>query len=92
MCIFRYLPAEIGELTQLQELMVNNNHLRNLPYELGKLFQLQKLGIQNNPLPADIMGMYNEPNGMRKLLEFMLDNLHGKLIFDIFQKYLYYYK
>ena len=66
--------------------MVNNNHLRNLPYEMGKLFQLQKLGIQNNPLPADIMGMYNEPNGMRKLLEFMLDNLHGKLIFDIFQK------
>ena len=58
---------------------------------MGKLFQLQKLGIQNNPLPADIMGMYNEPNGMRKLLEFMLDNLHGKLIFDIFKKYLCYY-
>jgi hypothetical protein len=35
------LPAEIGELSNLRELMLNNNYLRALPYELGKLFQLQ---------------------------------------------------
>ncbi len=38
--ISRSLPAELGDLVQLQELMLNNNYLRNLPYELGKLFQL----------------------------------------------------
>jgi hypothetical protein len=28
-------------LSNLRELMLNNNYLRALPYELGKLFQLQ---------------------------------------------------
>ena len=34
------MPAEIGDLYELQELMLNNNFLRVLPFELGKLFKL----------------------------------------------------
>ena len=40
----RGLPAEIGDMVELRELYLNNNHLRLLPFEMGKLFQLQKLG------------------------------------------------
>ena len=36
----RSVPAEIGDLTELRELMLNNNLLRTLPPEIGKLFQL----------------------------------------------------
>ena len=75
----RSLPAEIGDCVKLQELMLNNNYMRMLPYELGKLFQLVILGLKGNPLGPDILQMYAEPNGTKKLLEFMLDNLHGRM-------------
>jgi len=71
----RSLPAEIGDLVQLRELMLNNNYLRVLPYELGKLFQLQVLGLKGNPLGPDVLTLFTEVNGTRKLLDFMLDNL-----------------
>jgi len=71
----RSLPAEIGDLTDLRELMLNNNYLRALPYELGKLFQLNTLGLKGNPLGSDVLQLFSEVNGTRKLLDFMLDNL-----------------
>ena len=74
----RFLPSEIGDLIQLRELMVNNNLLRSLPYELGRCFQLQSLGLKGNPLAAEIIQLYLEPNGTRKLLEYMLDNQNSK--------------
>ena len=71
--------------------MLNNNYLRALPYELGKLFQLATLGLkvcqdliifvftqksfQGNPLGSDVLQLFSEVNGTRKLLDFMLDNL-----------------
>lgn len=72
----RSLPSELGDLIELRELQLNHNHLRSLPYELGKLFQLMILGLKGNPLSPEILSVYAEPNGTRKLLEFMLDNLH----------------
>lgn len=71
----RSLPAEIGDLCNLRDLMLNNNYLRALPYELGKLFQLQVMGLKGNPLGSDILSLFSEVNGTRKLLDFMLDNL-----------------
>jgi len=71
----RSLPAEIGDLHSLRELMLNNNYLRALPYELGKLFQLATLGLKGNPLGSDVLQLFSEVNGTRKLLDFMLDNL-----------------
>nr|XP_022900191.1 CCR4-NOT transcription complex subunit 6-like isoform X1 [Onthophagus taurus] len=62
-------------LSKIQELLLNHNCLRILPYELGKLFNLIVLGLQGNPLSKDIMTLYTEPNGIPKLLTFMLDNL-----------------
>ena len=40
----RSLPAELGEMVHLRELLLNNNFIRVLPYEIGKLFQLIMLG------------------------------------------------
>uniref|UniRef100_UPI00358E4A94 CCR4-NOT transcription complex subunit 6-like-B isoform X5 n=1 Tax=Myxine glutinosa TaxID=7769 RepID=UPI00358E4A94 len=71
----RSLPAEIGTIVTLRELLLNHNLLRVLPFELGKLFQLHKLGLKGNPLPQEILGLYHEHDGTRKLLTFMLDNL-----------------
>ena len=77
---FRYLPSEIGDLTQLRELMLNNNLLRNLPFEMGRCFQIMNLGLAGNPLLQEIQVLYRDQsgNGTRKLLEHMLDNLNGK--------------
>ena len=71
----RSLPAELGNMVSLRELLLNNNLLRVLPYELGRLFQLQTLGLKGNPLSQDILNLYQDPDGTRKLLNFMLDNL-----------------
>ncbi|XP_073898032.1 CCR4-NOT transcription complex subunit 6-like isoform X3 [Castor canadensis] len=71
----RSLPAELGNMVSLRELLLNHNQLRVLPYELGRLFQLQTLGLTGNPLSQDIANLYQDPDGTRKLLNFMLDNL-----------------
>lgn len=71
----RSLPAELGNMVSLRELLLNNNLLRVLPYELGRLFQLQTLGLKGNPLSQDILNLYQEPDGTRMLLNYMLDNL-----------------
>ncbi|KAG8454260.1 hypothetical protein GDO86_000776 [Hymenochirus boettgeri] len=71
----RSLPAELGNVVSLRELLLNNNLLRVLPFELGRLFKLQTLGLKGNPLSQDILSLYQEPDGMRKLLNYMLDNL-----------------
>jgi hypothetical protein len=44
------LPPEIGQLTQLQVLVLSNNKLIRLPTELGKLINLQELWLNNNQL------------------------------------------
>jgi Leucine-rich repeat (LRR) protein len=35
------LPAELGRLTSLQDLILQGNHLRELPAELGQLTSLR---------------------------------------------------
>ena len=63
-----------------RELLLNNNYLRNLPFELGRLFQLQVLVLKGNPLNTDMLGLYNEHNGVPRLLSYMLDNISRKFI------------
>uniref|UniRef100_A0A8C7P318 poly(A)-specific ribonuclease n=1 Tax=Oncorhynchus mykiss TaxID=8022 RepID=A0A8C7P318_ONCMY len=75
----RSLPAELGHMVSLRELLLNNNQLRVLPFELGKLFQLQTLGLKGNPLAQEIMSLYQEHDGTRKLLNYLLDNLAGSI-------------
>ncbi|XP_076878103.1 CCR4-NOT transcription complex, subunit 6b [Brachyhypopomus gauderio] len=75
----RSLPAELGNMVSLRELLLNNNQLRVLPFELGKLFQLQTLGLKGNPLAQDLMSLYQEPDGTRRLLSYLLDNLAGAI-------------
>ncbi|KAM4634113.1 CCR4-NOT transcription complex subunit 6-like [Polymixia lowei] len=69
------LPTEIGNMISLRELYLNNNQLQALPFELGKLFQLTTLGLQGNPLSQDIYIIHQEPDGTRKLLNYLFDNL-----------------
>ncbi|KAI4896532.1 hypothetical protein NFI96_015406, partial [Prochilodus magdalenae] len=75
----RSLPAELGNMVSLRELLLNNNQLRVLPFELGKLFQLQTLGLKGNPLAQELMSLYQEPDGTRRLLNYLLDNLAGAI-------------
>src|SRR5713226_8715364 len=56
------LPAEIGQLTNLQQLILANNQLSQLPGEIGQLTNLQQLYLANNQLsqlPAEIGQLTN---------------------------------
>jgi len=51
------LPTEIGRLTCLERLELNNNRLISLPQEIGKLYALKGLYLRNNQLisiPAEM--------------------------------------
>lgn len=74
----RTLPVELGDMTELRELNLNGNLLRILPNELGRLFQLKALGLQGNPLPADLLSLVEESNGVENLRNFLLDNVTGR--------------
>ncbi|WP_162180739.1 leucine-rich repeat domain-containing protein, partial [Neochlamydia sp. EPS4] len=47
-----YLPSEIGQLSQLQRLDLNQNQLTTLPAEIGQLSQLRGLYLKQNQLTA----------------------------------------
>jgi Leucine-rich repeat (LRR) protein len=52
-----YLPPEIGQLSKLQWLMLDQNQLTSLPTEIGQLSRLQALYLNQNQLtslPAEI--------------------------------------
>ena len=46
------LPAEIGNLRNLQILGLYNNQLQSLPAEIGNLINLQELYLNNNQLQS----------------------------------------
>uniref|UniRef100_A0A914ID77 poly(A)-specific ribonuclease n=1 Tax=Globodera rostochiensis TaxID=31243 RepID=A0A914ID77_GLORO len=71
----RSLPAEIGDMISLCHLYLNSNQLRVLPYELGKLFRLQTFALAHNPLSPEISKIYQDLNGDKKLLQYLLDHL-----------------
>ena len=60
------LPATIGQLTQLTHLNLRNNQLTQLPAEITALNQLEMLQLQGNPLPlpAAILGKWNQPEAI----------------------------
>ena len=47
-----YLPAEIGNLTNLQRLYLDGNALSSLPSEIGNLTNLQWLDLGGNALSS----------------------------------------
>ena len=51
------MPAEIGQLTSLEWLYLNDNQLTSVPAEIGQLTSLVELDLHNNQLtsvPAEI--------------------------------------
>jgi Leucine-rich repeat (LRR) protein len=42
------VPAEVGQLSNLENLNLSNNQLTGLPYELGNLGNLKLLNISGN--------------------------------------------
>jgi internalin A len=59
------IPAEISQLTHLQDLYLNSNQLTNLPAEIGQLTNLQNLYLDRNQLtnlPVEIVQLTNLQN------------------------------
>jgi Leucine-rich repeat (LRR) protein len=44
------VPAEIGQLTDLERLWFSHNQLTSVPAEIGQLTSLTKLHLNNNKL------------------------------------------
>ena len=56
------MPAEIGQLTKLQTLDLDSNHLSDVPAEIGQLRNLRELDLYRNQLkevPAAIGHLTN---------------------------------
>jgi internalin A len=47
-----YIPAEIGQLKNLDRLDISNNQLTSLPVEIGRLTNLSRLDISSNQLTS----------------------------------------
>ncbi|KHN84886.1 CCR4-NOT transcription complex subunit 6 [Toxocara canis] len=69
------VPPEMGDMSSLCHLFLNDNQLQVLPYELGKLRRLQTFQLDDNPLTAELKDIYYQPDGQRKLLDFLFDKL-----------------
>lgn len=55
-----YIPIEIGNLTALTELLLDNNVITSLPNEMGKLTKLKTLSLKNNYI--HLLGGDNKTN------------------------------
>ena len=44
------IPESIGSLTQLQQLLLNSNQIKEIPESIGSLTQLQQLFLRNNQI------------------------------------------
>ena len=56
------LPAELGNLGNLQELTLSDNQLTGeIPAELGNLSNLQELTLSDNQLTGEIHGGVGQP-------------------------------
>ena len=70
------LPTEIGQLTNLQNLLLIDNRLESLPTEIGQLTNLQTLDLRDNPdlgIPPEILGpeeLHRSPNAPAEVLEY----------------------
>ncbi|MCH7703139.1 MAG: leucine-rich repeat domain-containing protein [Planctomycetes bacterium] len=68
-------PTEIGKLTSLIELNLNDNQLTTLPAELGKLTRLKALELDNNPLtdpPPEVVAQ-----GTQAVLSYLRERMEG---------------
>ncbi|XP_022136550.1 probable LRR receptor-like serine/threonine-protein kinase At1g53440 [Momordica charantia] len=73
------IPPEIGDISSLQELVLEGNQLvGNLPENLGKLSNLRRLLLSSNNFSGSIPASYGN---LRNLTDFRIDgtNISGKL-------------
>ncbi|WP_162793771.1 leucine-rich repeat domain-containing protein [Runella rosea] len=62
---------ELGKLTKLRYLIVNNNQLKELPKEIGKAVKLRMLNVENNQLTELPSGLVN---AVELEMAFLADN------------------
>lgn len=88
----RVLPFELGKLFQLQTLglkgewpfdVFSSHFSLELPWFSSRgslrIDWATALPSPGNPLAQEIMSLYQEPDGTRRLLNYLLDNLAGAM-------------
>jgi Leucine-rich repeat (LRR) protein len=79
------IPPEIVNLTQLDELLLNDNHLNGpLPAGMDNFQYIINLCLQNNqltgPIPPELGNISNSPDGRKLLRLFLFNNqLEGQI-------------
>ncbi|XP_070954077.1 CCR4-NOT transcription complex subunit 6 isoform X2 [Macaca nemestrina] len=86
--LLRVLPFELGKLFQLQTLGLKGSEEQiNFQFKrspgrvqwftpvIPALWGAEAGGSRGNPLTQDILNLYQEPDGTRRLLNYLLDNL-----------------
>jgi Leucine-rich repeat (LRR) protein len=79
--ILQQLPAEIGWLSCLRELLLFNNQLVDLPSEMGYLYQLENFGIDGNPINEDLITIAHN-QGTLAIIPFLRDHMIRKFIMN----------
>ncbi|MHA2330087.1 MAG: hypothetical protein ACXACR_16335, partial [Candidatus Hodarchaeales archaeon] len=54
------LPSDIGKLTKIEGLALDNNNFRDLPKSLLDLPNLKMINIKNNPLTDKSLAIIND--------------------------------
>jgi len=92
---FNRLPAEIGLLTNLRNMYLDNNYINKLPAEIGLLTNLRNLSLANTDLPIEFTQLtnlesiklghtksnsYSELNKLPNLKQIWISDKHNDLI------------
>ena len=59
-CRFSEIPEWIGDLAELDELSLEENHLADLPSSIAKLDSLKELSLDKNPLNPELAAAHTE--------------------------------
>ena len=75
------IPTWVGDLLDLEELLLQDNQIENLPHDLVRLTALTRLELSGNPLTG--MDLNVQMGGVARIMEFLsLNSVYDQVFSD----------